>query len=122
MAMRPNIQVRVYRPRQIMFDSDKPRYKKRGSVLLPANQCKLLGLLAVAACIGGLVLTHALQVRVADLRTKADQLQASYTAFTEENKRLVATEAQLASKTQVVALATRKLKLYEPGHSQIRRM
>ena len=46
--MRPNIQVRVYRPRQIMFDSDKPRPRQRGSALLSANRCKLLGLLVVA--------------------------------------------------------------------------
>lgn len=120
--MRPNIQVRVYRPRQIMFDSDKPRSRQRGSALLSANHCKLLGLLAVAACIGGLALTHVLHAKVANLRTKADQLQASYSAFVEENKRLVATEAQLASKTQVVMLATKKLKLYEPGQGQVRRM
>jgi cell division protein FtsL len=105
-----------------MFDGDKPCSKNRGSALLSANQCKLLGLLAVAACIGGLALTHLFQVRVADLRTKADQLQTTYNVFAEENKRLLATEAQLASKTQVVALATRKLKLYEPGQGQVRRM
>ena len=120
--MRPNIHVRVYRPRQVMLAMDEPRHKKRGSALLSANQCKLLGLLAVAACIGGLALTHVIQVRVADLRAKADQLQTSFNAIAEENKRLVATEAQVASKTQVVALAKRKLKLCEPDHGQVRRM
>lgn len=105
-----------------MFDSDKPRHKKRGSVLLSANQCKLLGLLALAACIGGLVLTHVIYSRVTDLRVKADQLQTSYTAIAEENKRLLAMETQLASKTQVVTLAKRKLKLYEPAQGQVRRM
>jgi cell division protein FtsL len=105
-----------------MFDSDKPRSRQRGSALLSANQCLLLGLLAVAACIGGLALTHVLHAKMADLRTKTDQLQASYNAFAEENKRLMATEAQLASKTQVVMLATKKLKLYEPGQGQVRRM
>ena len=81
-----------------------------------------MGLLVVAACIGGLALTHVLHAKVADLRTRADQLQASYSAFAEENKRLVATEAQLASRTQVVMLATKKVKLYEPGQGQVRRM
>ena len=105
-----------------MFDSDKPRYKKRGSVLLSANQWVQLGFMVVAAFAIGLVLTHVIHSRVTDLRVKADQLHASYTAFAEENKRLLATEAQLASKTQVVTFAKRKLKLYEPDQSQVRRM
>lgn len=120
--MRPNIHVRVYRPRQVMLAMDEPRRKQRGSALLSGSQYKLLGLLAVAACIGGLALTHVIQTRVADLRVKADQLHASFNAISEENKRLMATEAQVASKTQVVALAKRKLKLIEPDQGQVRRM
>ncbi len=120
--MRPNIQVRVYRPRQVMLGMDKPRHKKRGSALLSANQCKQLGFMVVAAFAIGLVLTHVIHSRVTDLRGKADLLQTSYTGIAEENERLLATEAQLASKTQVVTLAKRKLKLYEPAQGQVRRM
>jgi len=105
-----------------MFDSDKPRHKKRGSLLLSANQCVQLGFMVVAAFAIGLVLTHVIHSRVTDLRVKADQLHASYTAFAEENNRLLAMETQLASKTQVVTLAKRKLKLYEPAQGQVRRM
>lgn len=121
-AMRPNRQVGVYRPRQVLLASDTPRHKKRGAGLLAANQCKLLGLMAMAACVIGLVLTHCIHARVTDLQAKAAQLQASYSAFADENTRLVATEGQAASKIQVVALAKRKLKLFEPDHGQVRRM
>lgn len=121
--MRPfTAQVRVYRPRQVMFGLDKFGHKQQGLRRPAAIQYKRLGLMMMAAIVIGLGFTQIIHVRVTDLRGKADHLQVSYSVFADENKRLMATEAQLASKTQVVELAKRKLKLFEPDQGQVRRM
>ena len=118
--MRPNVQVRVFRPRQVILATGKPHNTKRG--VLASNQGKYLGWMVAVTFAIGLGLTQFLQVRMVALQAKVDQLHISNTAIVEENKRLMATETQVASETQVIALAKRKLHLFEPDHRQVRRM
>jgi len=120
--MRPNISVHVYRPRQVLLTREKPEKNTLHFVLLPPNRYKRLGLMVVAALAIGWGLTHFFHLRIVELRAKVDQLQTNNTAMADENNRLVATGAQVASKTQVVTLAKRKLKLFEPDQGQVRRM
>ncbi len=49
-------------------------------------------------------------------------MQARNITVANENIRLLATRAQLASKTHIVSLAERKLNLFEPDKGQVRRM
>jgi uncharacterized protein HemX len=101
---------------------EKPRKTSPRFALLSAAQCKLIGMVVVVALVVGFGLTQVLHGRMVELRAKADQLQASNTAIANENIRLLAARAQVASKTQVTALAKTKLKLFEPDQGQVRRM
>lgn len=120
--MTPNIHVYVYRPRQVIPAKGSPRKNTLHFVRLAPNHCKQLGLIVMAALVIGLGLTQFFHVRIVDLQAKVDQLQISYTVIADKNNRLVATDAQVASKTQVVALAKRKLKLLEPAQGQVCRL
>ncbi len=120
--MRPNINVFVYRPRQVILAKRSPRKNTLHFVRLAPNQCKRLGLMVMAALVIGQGLTHFSHVKVIELQAKIDQLQTSNTIIADKNNRLVAAGAQQASKAQVVALAKRKLKLFEPDQGQVRRM
>ena len=53
---------------------------------------------------------------------RTQQLQARNITVANKNIRLLATRAQLASKTHILALAERKLNLFEPDKGQVRRM
>jgi hypothetical protein len=120
--MTPHNNVRAYRPRQIMRANVKPEINARRASLPSPNQCKLLALMAAAALMISLGLMQYLQVRIVELRARIDQLQASNIAISRENTRIEAIGAQVASRTQVVALAKKKLKLFEPDHGQVHRM
>jgi mRNA-degrading endonuclease toxin of MazEF toxin-antitoxin module len=120
--MTPTLNVRAYRPRQVVFAKGKAQKNTRHFVLLSPRQYKQLGLIVVAAVVVGLGLTRFFHGRTVELRAKVDQLQISNTVIADENKSLVAAGAQLASKTQVAALAKRKLNLFEPDQRQVRRL
>lgn len=120
--MRPNINVFVYRPRQVILAKRSPRKNTLHFVRLAPNQSRQLGMMAMAALVIGLGLTHFTHIRIVELRAKVDQLQTRNTVIADKNNRLVAAGAQEASKTQVVAMAKRKLKLFEPDQGQVRRI
>jgi hypothetical protein len=122
MTMTPHINVRAYRPRQVTLAKEKHRKKTRRFVLLSPDQRKQPGLMVVMALVMGLGLTQFFHVRIVELRARIDQLQTSNAVIANENNRIEAASVQLTSKTQIVALAKRKLKLFEPDHGQVRRM
>lgn len=120
--MTSNINVHVYRPRQVILTKGNPRKNTLGSIRLSPYRCKQLGMMVMAALIMGLGLTQFSRVRIIELQAKVGQLQTSNAVIAHENDRLVACGAQMASKEQVVALAQRKLKLFEPDQGQVRRL
>ena len=120
--MRPNINVFVYRPRQVILAKERPRKNTRHFEVLSPIQSKLLGLMVIAVLVIGLGLTQSLHVRIVELQTEVDQLQTSNTVIANENNRLVADGGQVASKAQVVALAQKRLKLFAPAQGQVHRM
>jgi len=122
MTLTSHINVRAYRPRQVMLAKEKPQKNTHCLVLLPPNQRKQLGLIMAMALVIGFGLTQFFHVRIVELRARIDQLQTSNAAIANENNRIEAAGVQLTSKTQIVALAKRKLKLFEPDHGQVRRM
>lgn len=122
MFMMPSANVRVYRPRQLISVKKKPRRKQPFHLArLSPRQCKKLGVLAMAALVIGVGLTQFLHTRIVELQTKFDQLQSSHTAIADETNRLVSAGSR-ASKPQVIAMAQKKLKLFEPYPGQVRRM
>jgi len=120
--MTPNINIRVYRPRQRIQAKERPRKNTLHFVRLSLNQCKQLGMILMSALVIGLGLTQFFHVKIVELQAKVDQLQTRNTVIADENNRLVVTGAQVASKAQIVALAKRKLKLFEPAQGQVHRM
>jgi len=120
--MMPTINARPYRPRQVILARENSKKNTRHLMLLSQKQCKQLGLIIMAALVIGLGLTRFFHDRIVELRTKVAQLQTSNTTIADEYRSLCTTSAHLASKTQVAALAQKKLHLFEPDHWQVRRM
>jgi len=120
--MTPNSSVRTYRPRQQVFAKAKPRKRARFAFHLPIAQGKVLAVMAASALVIGLALTQFFHGQTVAMQAGADQLRARNTAIANENVRLLAARAQVASKTQVAILARTKLKLFEPDQGQVRRM
>jgi hypothetical protein len=74
------------------------------------------------ALVTGLAITQFLHGQVVNTRTKVIQLQSKNAVVGNENIRLLATRAQLASKTKVASHAGAKLHLFEPEKGQVHRM
>ena len=74
------------------------------------------------ALITGLAITQFFHGQVQNTRTSVMQLQGKNAVIGNENMRLLATRAQLASKTKIVSHAGVKLHLFEPGKGQVHRM
>jgi len=121
--MTRNVSVRSYRPRQQVFSKAKSRQQSRGSALhLPLEQGKALAVMLAVALVIAVALTQFFHGKMTDMQARAEQLRARNSAIANENVRLLAARAQVASKTQVAALAKTKLKLFEPDQGQVRRM
>jgi uncharacterized protein HemX len=106
-----------------VFSKAKPRKQApRFALHLPVDQGKILAIVVVAALVIGLGATQFLHGHMTDMQARVEQVRAKNTAIANENVRLLAARAQVASKTQVTALAKTKLKLFEPDQAQVRRM
>ena len=118
-----SMHVRTYRPPQVVLSRAKVRRRSEMSAFrLPGGQGKMLAAMAGVALVMGLALTQIFHGQMVDMQARAEQLQSRNTTIANENVRLLAARAQVASKTQVAALAKTKLKLFEPDHGQVRRM
>jgi hypothetical protein len=120
--MRPVVTVHTYKPRQVIFVKENQRIVSRNGASRSPNYLKLF-LLVVATLSVGYGTTHALHCRVVTLQSRIDALKTSNAGIVDENQRLMATDAQLGSKTMVIALlAKRKLRLLEPVQGQVQRV
>ncbi|ADW16864.1 hypothetical protein Despr_0688 [Desulfobulbus propionicus DSM 2032] len=120
--MTPNVSVRTYRPRQQAALREDRQVKSRWSVPLSGGVRKYLAIMVIAGLVAGLVITQFFYGQMMDMRVQAEQLRSVNTKIYNENVRLLAFRAQLASKKQIVALAGTKLNLFEPEKGQVRRM
>ena len=120
--MMTNVSVRTYRPRQQAALRDSRREKPRGGLRLSGEVRKYLAIMVAVALVVGLVITQLFYGQMMDMRARAEQLRGLNASVSNENVRLLAFRAQLASKSHVVALASTKLNLHEPDKGQVRRM
>ena len=120
--MVPNVSVRTYRPRQQLFSKEKPRRRFRYSLHLSFEQGKIIGIVLAIALVTSLALTQFFHGQLSSMQAQAEKLQARNNMIANENIRLLASRAQVASKTHIAALARTKLKLFEPDQGQVRRM
>ncbi len=120
--MARNRRVQTSRPRQ---QGEAKRASQRLPLLclhLSVDQKKILGLMLAITLVIALVCTLFLQGRVGKMQVEAEQLRINKTKIANENASLLEARAQVASKTQVAALAKNKLQLFEPDRGQVRRM
>jgi hypothetical protein len=120
-GMISNVHVRSYRPPQISLRTDC-RKVSRFTLALSGEQRKIVAVMVVGALIAGLAITHFFSLCAQDAKVRVEQLQTLNTTVGNENVRLLATRAQLASKNHVVALAGVKLNLFVPEKTQVHRM
>lgn len=120
--MSSSMRVRTYRPCQVVLSKARTRKRSGFAFCLSGEQGKILAVMAGVALVLGLALTQVFRGQVVDMQAKTEQLRARNTAIANENVRLLAARAQVASKTQVAALARTKLQLFEPDQGQVRRM
>ncbi len=119
--MATQINTRVYRPPPMAIKSE-PRAWGSIRLVLSAGQKRMLAIAVGVALVAGLAATQMVAGRIDAAQTRAQQVQAANATISNENVRLLATRAQLASKTHITALAERKLRLFEPVKGQVHRM
>ena len=119
MAMPTN--TRVYRPSQLALKSEQRAW---GSIrlALSSGQKKILAIAVGVGLVAGLAATQLVAGHIDSALARVQQLQAANATISNENVRLLAARAQLASKTHIMALAERKLRLFEPVKGQVHRM
>ncbi len=119
--MATQINTRAYRPPQMAFKSE-PRTWGCIRLALSAGQKKILAIAVGVGLVTGLAATQMVAGRIDAAQVRAQQLQVANATISNENVRLLAARAQLASKTHITALAERKLRLFEPVKGQVHRM
>ncbi len=119
--MASTVNIRTYRPQQLSV-RESQRAVPHLRIALGREQRRVLTVAAGIALMAGLAITQLLHGRISDALERSQQLQARNITVANENIRLLATRAQLASKTHIVSLAERKLNLFEPDKGQVRRM
>ncbi len=120
--MTSQVNVRVYRPRQQVLSKATHRKESRFAGVLSGVRTRVLaGLLAVSLVVG-LAVTQCIHGLMTTMHAKAEQVRVENMAVADKNMRLLATRAQMTSRTQVAALAKTKLNLFEPDQRQVRRM
>ena len=119
--MASTVNIRTYRPQQLSVRESR-RAIPHLRIARGREQRRVLSVAASIALVAGLAITQLLHGRISDALERSQQLQARNITVANENIRLLATRAQLASKTHIVSLAERKLNLFEPDKGQVRRM
>jgi hypothetical protein len=116
-----SVNIRTYRPQQLSVRESR-RVVLRSRIALSREQRWLLTATAGVALAVGLAITQLLYGQVKEATERSQLLQARNSTVANENIRLLATRAQLASKAHILAVAERKLNLFEPDKGQVRRM
>lgn len=119
--MASNVNIRSYRLQQASHKAGR-RKLFLSKITVSQESRKVIVVMVALALVMGLALTQFFHGQVANTRTKAMQLQSKNAVIANENMRLLAARAQLASKTKIVAHAGAKLHLFEPEKGQVHRM
>ena len=116
-----NVNVRNFRQKPMSLTSGR-QLKPGVKIALPAESLKYLVGAIVLAVFMGSIMSYGLHGRILSARERVQQLRAENSVVATKNVHLLAARAQLTSKMQVVALAEKKLKLFEPEKGQVHRM
>jgi len=119
--MASNVNIRSCRLRQVPLKVGS-RKMNWFALAIPGEIRKVLAVTVVIALMAGMFITQFFHGQVVDTRARVLQLQSKNAAIGNENIRLLATRAQLASKANIVSHAGVKLNLFEPEKGQVHRM
>lgn len=120
MALQVN--ARSYRPQAVSLRAGRRTAPSRFSIIFSGEQWKPVAILIAISLVAGLTIAHFFHGKLVDMRAKAEQLRIVNTAIGNENVRLLATRAQLSSKTYIVSRVGARLNLFEPEKGQLHRM
>ena len=113
--------IRNYRLQQTTLKAGR-RKVPLFNLVLSREERNILAIIVAVALVTGLAITQFFHGQVVDTKARALQLQSKNSAISNENVRLLATRAQLASKLHIVSYARAKLNLFEPEKGQVHRM
>ncbi len=119
--MASNVNIRSYRLQQVSRKVGRRKLLLSKIKISPEAQ-KVVAIMIAIALVTGLAITQFFHGQVVNTRTRVIQLQSKNAVIGNENIRLLATRAQLASKTKVASHAGAKLHLFEPEKGQVHRM
>ena len=120
-GMASNVNIRSYRRQQVSLKAGR-RKLFLAKITISTETQKVMAIMVAIALITGLAITQFFHGQVQNTRTSVMQLQGKNAVIGNENMRLLATRAQLASKTKIVLHAGIKLHLFEPEKGQVHRM
>ena len=119
--MASNVNIRSYRVQQVSRKAGRRKLFLSKIKVSPETQ-KVVAIMIAIALVAGLAITQFFHGQVVNTRASVIQLQSKNAVIANENIRLLATRAQLASKTKVASHAGAKLHLFEPEKGQVHRM
>ena len=119
--MASSVNIRKYKQRQKPFVAGRQTMSQYGKIF-SLDRIRFLTGVSAAAIIVGSLITYGIHGRIVHSMERVQQLRVKNAAVANENVHLLAARAQLASKTHVLALAEKKLKLFEPEKGQVHRM
>lgn len=119
--MRAGVNVRSYRPVQASLRSARPVTPRVG-LSISSVQRKWIALMVGSALVMGVGVTQFFHGRMVEMRSRAEKVRTVNAHISTENIRLLSVRAQLSSKDHILALAGKKLHLFEPGQGQWHRM
>lgn len=119
--MASNVTLRNYRLQQAPLRAGR-RKMSRLNLAISAEIRRVMAIMVAVSLVAGLAITQFFHGQVVDTRARVIELQNKNATIANENVRLLATRAQLTSKTQIVSHAKTKLNLFEPEKGQVHRM
>ena len=119
--MASNVNIRSYRLQQASLKAGR-RKVFLAKISISSETQKVMAIMVAVALITGLSITQFFHGHIVKTKANVMQLQSKNAVVGNENMRLLATRAQLASKTKIVAHAGAKLNLFEPEKGQVHRM
>jgi len=119
--MASNVNIRSYRLQQASLKAGR-RKLFLSKMALSQEAWKIMAGMVAGALLIGLAITQFFHGQVVSTRATVIQLQSKNAVIGNENMRLLASRAQLASKAKIVSHAGAKLNLFEPEKGQVHRL
>ena len=119
--MASNVNIRSYKLQQASLKAGRRKVFLANITISPEVK-KVMAIMVVIALVAGLAITQFFHGQIVNTKARVIQLQSKTSVIGNENVRLLATRAQLASKTQIASHAGAKLNLFEPEKGQVHRM